>query len=686
MQKFLRKFVAIVMVLCLTVSTVIVARAEELRQDEMVAARIVFEALEADIAWDADEESITITMPTGLVFRFWVSRSYMEAEGVQVPLEHGLRLIGTSVYFSMSDLLLFVEVLEELTETEHLGHTTTHMLAIGEVLMDMLNLAGLVISIVDVYNDFEWIAGFGYADTENEVSVSADTLFNVASISKVFTAIAVMQLVEDGTIGLDDYISELLPGFYASQDMITGEGDYTGITVRMLLSHTSGLVPDISPSGVITAYAPEGGFMRDFVENLADFQMIFPQATAFSYANNNFTLLGIMLAELLGYEDVFYGFESLMQTNVLEPLGMDMSAFILDESHMPYLALNYQTADLQEEVLFYNFLPTGGLVTSAADMNRFMRAVLQGGAIEGNRVLDAGTIDSMFTPQNFDFSAAPPVFANIRPGLGFLLAEELNGFTHWGHGGTVIHHHSHFALDTRHGIGVFVATNTTTGLGLTPSALASFVLQSAIEEIGGDTRLPEPDEYVEPIELELEELLAFEGFYMITGISDNLLRVEASEDGILYMHNFPGLDIPLELTPLSDGSFVNMELPTLRMWFDDSFDEMLIFLGEFRSMHFATRVDASMLRVPGGFSDWLGVYEVVLAEPHHRSVTQSLTIGIDPEFGFGYVRTVTRHGLNPFAPFFYAGDGNFIGQMEFENVGGVRRIRFGGQIFERTGE
>ena len=686
MRKFVKKATAVMLVLCLTFGTFMVARAEEPLSEELISARMVFEALNADINWIAEEQGIVLTMPNGLEFRLWVNRPYMEAVGARIPLVHGLRLVDASVYISMSDLMLFAEVLDELNAAFHLGATTTHMAMIGEMLVDILSLAGLVISIVDVNNDFEWVAGFGYADTENGIPVTEDTIFGVASISKVFTAIAVMQLVEDGTIELDDYLADLLTGFYAPTDMLTGEGDYGNITVRMLLSHASGLMPDISPSGVVTAYAPEGGFMQDFVSTLADFEMVIPEASAFIYANNNFTLLGIMLAKILGYDDVFYGFESLMQRNVLEPLGMDMSAFILDERHMPYLALNYQSADLREELLFYNFLPTGGLNASAADMNRFMRAVLQGGVVDGNRILEPHTLEYMLTPQDFDFPYAPPFFGNIRPGLGFHLAEELNGFTHWGHGGTLIHHHSYFALDTIHGIGVFVSTNSVSGLMLTPASLAAIVLQSAVEEIGGNLRLPVPNEDVEPVELELEELQALEGFYMVAGIADNLLRVEASEEGHLYMHNFPGFGEPLVLTPLSDGSFVNQAVPALRFSFDDSFGEMMVFMGEFRSMVFATRMDDSMLTVPDDFSDWLGEYVIVFAEPHHRSVAVGLTVGIDSEFGFGYARMVSRHGLNPFIPFFYMGDGRFMGTMVFEYADGTRRIHNGGLVFERVGE
>ena len=563
---------------------------------------------------------------------------------------------------------------------ELLSNTTERILQTGYWLLETLGQAGFAIAIVDSENDFVWTYGFGYADTIRGIPVTEDTVFGLASISKVFTAIAVMQLVEEGVLRLDDAIVDLLPGFKVQPDQLTGTADYRNITVRMLLSHASGLLNDLFPSGTMTVYAPEGRFMQDFLVNLAGFPSTAPEATMFAYANNNFTLLGVLLASLAGYDDLFYGFESLMQENIFVPLGMDLTAFILDERHTPHLSMNYQNADLQEEQLFYNFLPTGGLNSTARDMSRFMTAVLQGGIIDGIRILNQATLEQMMTPQNFTFDNAPDIFGNRRFGLGFHLVTEMNGFTHWGHGGTLIHHHSSFALDMDNSLGVFVVTNSVSGM-IWPSALANFVLQWAVEEKTGELVLPLPDPAVHPIELTFNELLAYEGFYVMLGIAHELARIVASEEGFLYFHGFPGTNASLVFTPLSDGSFVNANFG-MRIWIDDSFDENIIYFGELRTSVLATQISETWLTIPDGFYQWVGTYHIVLDEPHHRSTIETITIGIDPEFGFGYMRSVTRHGLNPFGPLIHLGDGVFLGH-DLIMIDSVAHIRAAGMAFSR---
>ena len=563
-----------------------------------------------------------------------------------------------------------------------LGETIERTLEIGYVLLDMFNQAGFVVAIVDANNDFAWVHGFGYADTINSVPVTGDTIFGLASISKVFTAIAIMQLVEEGVIGLDDYIAELLPGFSTQTDLLTGTADYRNITVRMLLSHATGIFPDVFPSGTVTANAPDSRFMQDFLVLLSESRSLAPEATAFAYANNNFTLLGVLLAELAGYDNLFYGFESLMQESIFVPLSMYLTTFILDERHMPFLSMNYQNSKTQEELLFYNFLPTGSLNSNAWDMTRFMTAILQGGEIDGNRILNQATLAQMMIPQDFGFDSAPDLFGNLRFGLGFHHATEMNGFTHFGHGGALIHHHSYFALEMDSGLGVFVATNSVSGMMMSPGALAGLVLQWAVEEKTGTLNLPEPDPNVYPIELSLSDLLIFEGFYIMLGAAQELARVVANEEGFLYFYNFPGLEDPLRFEPLSDGSFADT-VHGLRIWIDNSFDDAVLFFGELKTTMLGVAINDELLTIPDDFYEWTGTYSIVLDEPHHRTIIETITVGIDSEFGFGYLRSITRHGLNPFAPLMHLGDGVFVG-YDFVMIDGEAQIHVGGMVFRRV--
>lgn len=660
--------------------------------EEFLPVREFFESLGAAVEWAGHPETVLVTFPdfgVDLLLTLVVGAGHADINGSEIPLAHGVIRDGYVTYIHIADLeaisgpidsALLELMLAELPGEDggHLPMTVSTAASVGDWVLGELGIAGMVVSIVDANNGFAWSRGFGVAG--GGAPVTGDTVFGAGSISKTFTAIRVMQLVEAGVIGLDDTLAGLLPGFSALTDELTGTADYRNVTVRMLLSHASGLFPDISPSGLVTADGHEGGFMNGFVETFSRLPSVAPEASVFSYANSGYVLLGVLLAELAGYDDAFLGYESLMQENVLGPLGMASSSFILDGAR-PNLAGNFLSAGLEDELLFYNFLPTGSLNTTANDMNRFMAAVLLGGELDGNRILEYDTLSQMLTPQDFDFEDSPAMFGNLRFGLGFNMASELDGFAHWGHGGTLVHHHAAFALDMNNGLGVFVAANSVAGMYVTPEAFASLLLRTAIEESGGLLVLPSPDLGVEMVEMSREELLGFEGLFVGMGISENLWKIEAG-DGALLLHAPIGEE-PMEFVPLSDGSFAFAGDFAFRIWLDDSYSETLIFAGEFKNTLMAAALPAEYLAVPDGFEQWLGVYEPVLDEPHHRSLVTSLEVGMDGELGFAYMRMATLHGLAPFSPLIYLGDGRFAA-YEFEMEDGAAYLRSAGAVFRRN--
>ncbi|MCL2170171.1 MAG: beta-lactamase family protein, partial [Defluviitaleaceae bacterium] len=130
-------------------------------------------------------------------------------------------------------------------------------------LMEVLDIAGLAFAFVDVNEGFVWTQSFGYADVASRTPVTEDTIFNIASTAKMFTAVAVMQLVEGGYLDLDTPVVYYLPEFRNLPHPIFG-GNSDDITVRMLLTHTSGIHELLGNTGAFEA----GGLDRDFMNNL----------------------------------------------------------------------------------------------------------------------------------------------------------------------------------------------------------------------------------------------------------------------------------------------------------------------------------------------------------------------------------------------------------------------------------
>jgi len=681
MREILRKSAALMLVLVmLFTSTLTVSAAPTPEELGMIPLRAVFEATGAEVVWNDDNRSINVTLLTGDEFVFFADHPAALVNGAQVSLNYGITLWEDTAFLPAEDFADIYGVLaQQLGDAGHLGVTIMETTQVGYLVLDMLNVPGMTVAIVDAVNDFTWTYGFGYADVAGGVPIDEFTLFNLASISKPFTAIAVMQLVEQGIIDLDEPVTTYLPNFRVPSDMVipgvdvSGTGDYRNITVRMLLSHASGLQNDFMASGVLTSVDYNPDFMDTFIELLAEFPMLTPEASVFSYNNNAYTLLGVMLAHLAGYDSAFFGYQSVMDENIFRPLGMELSTFILEDRHMARLAHPYIDADNRDEKLFYNPLPTGGIFSNAHDMARFMHMILNGGVLDGVRILEESTLAQMFTHQNFNFAEAPDVMMNMRPGIGFIHTTELTGFEHWGHGGNLIHYHSHMAFDLDAGIGVFVSVNSLSGINVSPDQLAALVLQWAVFETTGAVNVPESDETVYPVALSIDELMSIEGFYSFPNASE-FVHIVASEEGVLVLNNFPGLAQPLVLLPLSDGSFLCTELG-LRFWFEEFHGEMIMILGEFQSMIAGGRLNTEYITATPEFEQWIGEY-VAVTEGNHVSLVYSAEVGIDDN-GFAYMRIRTLNAFNPISPLVYLGDGNFSG-IQFSLIDGEAWLEFSG--------
>lgn len=214
--------------------------------------------------------------------------------------------------------------------------------------------------------------GFGMAGPDN-ASPTAQTPFFIGSLTKSFTALAIMQLVERGEIVLDAPLQSYLPWFMLSDPQASGR-----ITVRHLLNQTSGLP---SKAGEI--------FLADFdrsphaaerqMRKLPEFQLSHPVGTAFEYSNSNYNLLGLVIESVSGESYANY-----IQTHILDPLAMCHS-YTSPERVQDYgLALGHQfwfaaPIPAPNLPLPHGSLAGGLLISCAEDMARYLSVYLNGG-------------------------------------------------------------------------------------------------------------------------------------------------------------------------------------------------------------------------------------------------------------------------------------------------------------------
>jgi len=302
------------------------------------------------------------------------------------------------------------------------------------------DVAGVVVAVV---KDGKLLLakGYGFADLAHRHSVVPEsTLFRVASISKLFTATAVMQLVEQGKLGLDEdigrYLDFKLPKRFPDK-----------ITLRHLLTHTAGFQESVKQ---LPADSGQGVALRDYVKEMTPDQIYRP-GTVTAYSNYGNDLAGYVVEHVSGMPYAEY-----VRTRTLEPLGMRHSSVAqpLPAELRAQVSLEYPTAsDPAGEFQILQGEPSGNMSSTATDMARFAIAHLQLGVLDGQRILQDSTARQMGTTQ---FRTHPEV-----PGMGLGFFEEhRNGYRIQGHGGDLARFHSLFSLLMDEGVGFFISANS----------------------------------------------------------------------------------------------------------------------------------------------------------------------------------------------------------------------------------
>jgi CubicO group peptidase (beta-lactamase class C family) len=291
-----------------------------------------------------------------------------------------------------------------------------------------------------------WAIGCGWADVAAEREVTAETVFNIGSISKTVAAWGLMRLVEEGKLALD------APVVTRRWQLPATEFDAAGVTLRRLLSHTAGLTlhgyPGFwPPKELPTLEASLGGDTN----GAGDVRLEAAPGTRWKYSGGGYTLAQLLLEETSGTS-----FAEYMRQSVLEPLGMRRSAYgwpaeILAASATPYDA---RGEPLPRGGPLFPELAAAGLQTTAADLGRFAEASLAraGAARAPAPVLKPETIALMQTP-----APASPDY-----GLGYG-TESQSDIVVVGHGGANEGWMANLALVPESGDGLVVLTNGTNG-------------------------------------------------------------------------------------------------------------------------------------------------------------------------------------------------------------------------------
>jgi CubicO group peptidase (beta-lactamase class C family) len=274
----------------------------------------------------------------------------------------------------------------------------------------------------------------GYGETLPGKPVTPQTQFYIGSVTKSFTALAAMQLVEQGKLELDAPIQNYLPWFEVADPKASSK-----ITVRHLLNHTSGLTEKGDPNP--SAYTSS---LEEQARLLADVQPISPAGSRYEYYNQNYRLLGLLIEQVSGQS---YG--DYMRSNIFEPLGMTNT--VTDPANATNLAQGYSRAFgfplPQSQRYIPGALPSGYLITTAEDMSQFVLAQLHNRKMNGEPMLD---------PKMLTLMRTPPVGIESEYGMGWLVMENGNTLVH---GGALENFHAFVALGLKEEVGLVILCN-----------------------------------------------------------------------------------------------------------------------------------------------------------------------------------------------------------------------------------
>jgi len=279
-------------------------------------------------------------------------------------------------------------------------------------------LPALSIAIIDD-QQIVWAQGFGMADPQKKIPATANTVYRIGSVSKLFTDIAIMQLVERGELKLDDPITNYLPDFHPKNPFVTP------ITLRQLMSHRSGLLREPPVGNYFETSQPS---LAATVQSLNDTDLVFAPNTHIKYSNAAIAVVGYLL-ETHSRKP----FAEYLKSSVLDPMDLRSSSFQPAPAITTNLAKaqmwTYDGLTFDAPTFQLGMAPAGSMYSTVNDLGHFVSVLLAKGKTENGSLLKPATLEEMWSPQ------FPNPGGSVF-GLGFMV-RSLDGHRLVGHGGAI---------------------------------------------------------------------------------------------------------------------------------------------------------------------------------------------------------------------------------------------------------
>jgi CubicO group peptidase (beta-lactamase class C family) len=354
---------------------------------------------------------------------------------------------------------------------------------------DQGKAAGIV-TLVARHGHVALLSAVGYQDLETKTPMRADSIFQIASMTKPVTSVGILILADEGKLALTDSVEKHLPEFRGQMMKVCPKPSgpcslrvpSRPITIRDLLTHTSGM-PGGPPAGLKDLFATRDRTLAEAVAIESQQPLEFEPGTRWSYSNTGMAALGRIIEVVSGEP-----YEKFIAARILTPLGMKDTFYFPPPDRYPRIAAIYTdvdgklqraTVDLYHKGAKYP-APEGGLYSTASDMARFYQMLLDHGSLDGVRILSPAAVKVMTTVQTGDLKTgfAPGMGYGLgvsitRPGDGELRLSSPGAF---GHGGA---YRTYSWADPKKDMVGIIMLQRTNGGGDLADEISSFMAMSA---------------------------------------------------------------------------------------------------------------------------------------------------------------------------------------------------------------
>ncbi|MFA1643529.1 serine hydrolase domain-containing protein [Chryseomicrobium imtechense] len=417
----------------------------------------------------------------------------------------------------------------------------------GQELIDKYLIPGVAIGIAQD-GELVYGKGFGYRNIEKEKPVTMETIYGIASVTKSFTCVAIMQLQEQGKLNVHDPVVKYLPEFKTPTDKTDQ------MTIHHFMTHSAGLPPlpslvyankrsfDSDPSvndypGLKLKEEEEQGPIDTFEELMEfigkqQFELLGDPGNEFSYSNDSYALLGAIIARVSEQS-----YEDFVKEHILEPAGMNHSGFLIEEfgdydniTSLYAIQKGENSEEVYEAPVWWDspsMRAAGYLKSTVEDMLKYAEIFRNNGKVGDNQILSEESVKEMIKPH---IECSPGRYY----GYGLMITPDYYGGTLVEHGGNLKAIASQLSVIPERGVSAMILTN----LAAVP---ASTIMARALNVYEGrefDASPVEFDDYTHTA----EELAEFVGEYVSN--EGMKLTVDLKQDSLEF--SVPGFNFPVK--------------------------------------------------------------------------------------------------------------------------------------------